>query len=261
MICKTSIISEGAILGNNISIGEYSIIESNVNIADNSVIGAFCKINSGTAIGKDNYIGDYCVLGTLPNLKGFDRHCHSNLLIGNNNVINDNTVIARAKVENSFTKIGDGNHLGHGSYIGHDAKIGNNNVISAYARISGFSCLNDSIHVGMGAFVHQFSKIGPYVMIGALSKVVRDIPPYFLADGNPAEIKKVNKVGLLRNGFSQQEVSEIEEIFFMLKDSSYPEISDMDMQELKNQFIQKKFLAHIIDFYIKSERGCMRFDN
>lgn len=261
MTSKTSIISENAILGENVVVGKYSIIEDNVFIAADTTIGDYSKVFSGTTIGKGNRIGDNCFIGTIPNVKGFERNVVSQVKIGNNNTILDSVIICRSKDEAGCTIIGNDNHLGHGCYIGHDVKIGAGNVISAYAKISGYTEIDSFAHIGMAGFIHQFSQIGSYSMIGAMAKIVRDVPPYFLADGNPAELKKVNKVGLARNNFGIDAIEDIEAIYDWLSHSSYPELPIQAPPFLKTSETARAYFEEVIHFIEKSKRGCSRIDH
>ncbi|WP_261302624.1 hypothetical protein [Paenibacillus andongensis] len=260
MIHESAIIGQNVMIGENVSIGEYSIIGDNVSIGEGVIICSHTKIHHNTSISSGTYIGSFCSIGALPNLKDFDKAIVSGLMIGSNNMINDHTIIARSKESNCNTFIGNSNHIGHGAYIGHDAIIGNSTTLSAHVRISGHTQVDDYAHIGMSAFTHQFTKVGKYVMIGAMAKVVRDIPPYFLVDGNPALIKKVNKIGLERNGFSIDQISQLEIILNSFATSSYPSISKEDRVMLKRQFQECDKFSSLMQFIEKSKRGCMKID-
>ncbi|WP_256757842.1 hypothetical protein [Cohnella sp. WQ 127256] len=260
LIHESAYIGQNTRIGHDVSIGEFSVIGENVSIGDGVTICSHTKIHSNTFIGSGSYIGSFCSIGSLPNLKGFDHSIESGLLIGSNNMINDHTVIARSKDPGSNTIIGNSNHIGHGAYLGHDAIIGNLTTLSAHVRISGHTEVDDFAHIGMSAFTHQFSKVGKYVMIGAMAKVIRDVPPYFLVDGNPARIKKVNKVGLERQGFSFEQINQLECILKELGNSSYPSFNDEDRANLTSKFHSCEMFSKLILFTDDSKRGCLRID-
>ena len=52
-------------------------------------------------------------------------------------------------------------------------------------------------------------------MVGAASKVVQDVPPFMIADGNPAMVRTTNKIGLERAGFSPENINLARRIFKM----------------------------------------------
>ncbi|CAH1208401.1 Acyl-[acyl-carrier-protein]--UDP-N-acetylglucosamine O-acyltransferase [Paenibacillus allorhizoplanae] len=260
MIHESAFIGRNVMIGKNVSIGEYSIIGDNVSIDDGVIVCSHTKIHSNTLIGSGTYIGSFCSIGALPNLKGFDKSIESGLIIGSNNMINDHTVIARSKESNINTCIGNSNHIGHGAYLGHDAIIGNSTTLSAHVRISGHTQVDDFAHIGMSAFTHQFTKVGKYAMIGAMAKVVRDIPPYILVDGNPAMIKKINKIGLERHGFTVEQINQLESILHAFATSSYPSFSDEDQANLKRLFQKFDTFSSLMQFIDESKRGCMKID-
>ncbi|MBB6447153.1 Gfo/Idh/MocA family oxidoreductase [Bacillus benzoevorans] len=260
VIHESAYIDKKAIIGERVSIGEFSIISDGVRIGDGVTISSHTKIHPSTTIGNGTFIGSFCSIGALPNLKGFDTSIESGLIIGSNNTINDHTVIARSKDPGGKTIIGDCNHIGHGAYIGHDVIIGNSTTLSAHVRISGYTRVDDFAHIGMSAFTHQFTNVGKYVMIGALAKVVRDIPPYFLVDGNPALIKKINKVGLERQGFTVEQIYQLECILKAFASSSYPSLNTQDRAKLIKQFQACEMFSKLIQFINDSKRGCTRID-
>lgn len=260
MIHGTAYIGQNAMIGKNVSIGEYSIIGDHVNIGDEVTICSHTKIHTNTSIGTGTFIGSFCSIGAMPNFKDFDKSIASGLIIGANNRINDYTVIARSKDPDSNTIIGNSNHIGHGAYLGHDAIIGNSTTLSAHVRISGYTEIDDYAHVGMSAFTHQFSIVGKYVMIGAMAKVVRDVPPYFLADGNPALIKKVNKIGLEKHGFTVEQIHQLDRILGSFAKSSYPSLNDRDREKLMRQFQACEMFPKVMQFIDESRRGCLRID-
>ncbi|WP_459502733.1 Gfo/Idh/MocA family oxidoreductase [Bacillus sp. C1] len=259
-IHESAYIGKNVIIGERVTIGEYSIISDGVQIGDGVTIGSHTKVHAATFIGNDTFIGSFCSIGALPNLKDFDISIESGLIIGSNNMINDHTVIARSKDLGGNTIIGDCNHIGHGAYIGHDAIIGKSTTLSAHVRISGYTRVDDFAHIGMSAFTHQFTNVGKYVMVGALAKVVRDIPPYFLVDGNPALIKKINKVGLGRQGFTVEQIYQLERILKAFASSSYPALNTQDRAKLMKQFQSCEMFSKVIQFIDDSKRGCIRVD-
>ncbi|BBI33319.1 LbetaH domain-containing protein [Cohnella abietis] len=260
MIHESAYIGPNVKIGADVTIGEFSIISENVTIGDGVTICSHTKIHANTSIGSGTYIGSFCSIGALPNLKGFDHSIQSGLIIGSNNMINDHTVMARSKDPGRNTIIGEGNHIGHGAYLGHDAKIGNSTTLSAHVRISGYTQVDDFAHIGMSSFTHQFTKVGKFVMVGAMAKVVRDIPHYFLVDGNPALIKKINKVGLERQGFTIEQIGQLEHILHAFANSSYPSLEDEDRTNLIKQFQACEMFLTLLQFIDDSQRGCLRID-
>ena len=259
MIDSKNVFGVSTTVSTSSTIGKYCIIEDNVDISENVVIGDYTTILSNTKIGRNTEIGAHCIIGCLP--EGMKRKIQSRYttIIGCNNKIRDFVKISCASLDNQSTYIGDSNYIAQNVYIGHDCKINNYVRMHANVTMSGKSTIDDYAVVGTSAFIHQNTAIGSFAMIGAMSKITHDIFPYVLADGNPAVIKKLNEVGLKRNGFTQKEISDILQMYYELIDYETGCVDIHKAVMLKKQYLHKRFLEEIIDFMNRSKRGCCYF--
>jgi UDP-N-acetylglucosamine acyltransferase len=124
--------------------------------------------------------------------------------IGDENTFREYVTVHSATGDGEVTKIGSNNHILAYSHIAHNVTLGNHIIMSNVATLAGHVTVEDHAVVGGLAAVHQYCRIGKMAIIGGCSKVVQDVPPFMLADGNPAETRTINKVGMERNGLSEE---------------------------------------------------------
>ncbi len=246
---NTIFIHPSSEIGENVEIGPFTFIENGVKIGRNTKIENNVILKEGTIIGENCHIHSGVILGDLPQDLNF-RGEKSFLIIGNKVVIREYCVIHRATGEEKATIIGDDCYIMACAHLGHNVKLGKRVVIANATQVGGYVEIGDQAFVSGLVGIHQFVRIGKLAMIGGLSKIVKDIPPYVLADGNPARIYGINTVGLKRANFSLEKRNLIKEIYHILY-SNLPfeerikKISDFEEDEAKE----------IIDFIKNSKRG------
>ncbi|MGB3478537.1 MAG: acyl-ACP--UDP-N-acetylglucosamine O-acyltransferase [bacterium] len=251
---KQFTISKNAKVDKSVIIGPYSVIEDDVKIAADNKIGGHVIIRNGSIIGKGNTICAGVQIGVDPqdyHFKGEPSKC----LIGDNNIIREYTTISRATGENKATCIGDNNFIMTYVHIAHNIRIGNNNIISSGSQLGGYVELENFVNTGGLVGVHQFCRIGKYAMLGAMSYLNKDIPPYMLARGNPARVFGVNVRGLQLNGFTTQEVETIKTLYRLIYESSNTLTQCLKRLEEKDCF--GDFARETIEFVNASKRGIL----
>jgi len=255
-IHQTAIVAPTAKLGNNVSIGAYSIIEDNVNIGDNTEIRNYCLIGARTKIGKNNKIFNSAILGTEPQDRKFNNEItHS--IIGDNNIIREFVTINNGTGENGYTIIGDNNMLLSYAHVAHDNRLGNNIIMSNVVQLGGHVTIEDNVVLGGCAAVHQFCIVGKFCMIGANAIITQDASPYSLINREP-NWNGINKIGLARNGFSEEVRREIYDFYKLVFKSGYNNSAGIKQYlEIKSDKIIPE-IQYIIDFINKSERGVIR---
>ena len=219
-IHPTAIIDSSAILGKNVIVGAYTVIGKNVSIGDNSIIKAQAQIVANTKMGANNIVCAGSILGELAQDISIDPRKDSSdnnwLEIGDNNIFYPHTNISRGLYD-KITSIGSNCFFFNQSHLGHDVKVGNNCIISQSVVIGGRSEIGNYVHLGGGTAVHQFCKIGDYAMIGAMILIRKDVLPFFLAAGEPVKHYKINKIGLKRQGFTEERLKNLEKIYRLLR--------------------------------------------
>jgi UDP-N-acetylglucosamine acyltransferase len=219
-IHPTAIVSDQAQLGEDVVIHPYTIVEAGVTIGERCQIGPFAVVRKGTIIGRGTEVHTGAVLGEPPQDMKYQGE-ESYLIIGENNLIREFVTLHRATGEGQATQIGDGNLIMAYSHAGHNCKIGSHCLISNDAGISGHVLIEDYVNIGGKVGIHQYVTVGTMAMIGGMSRVTRDVPPFCLVEGNPAEPKGINVRGLQRRNVSPEDVSALRRAFRLLFRSEY----------------------------------------
>lgn len=212
IIHSTAIIKEGAKLGNNNVIGPYCVISENVVIGNDNKLQSHVVIDGHTSLGDNNEIYPFACIGTKPqDLKYKGEATRVN--IGSNNTIREYVTINASNGLEEDTNVGDHNLIMSYVHIAHNCQIGSHVIISSATTFAGHvHVLDHAIVSGMCA-VNQFVKIGRYAFVGGASQLKKDIPPFTRGQGSDYHLGGINSVGLLRRGFSNEDISEIKEIF------------------------------------------------
>src|SRR5215469_9750823 len=214
-IAPTARVHPDAVIGPGARIGEFCIVEADVAIGPECVLEPYVYVKRWTTMGERNEISAGTVLGTDPLDKGFTGE-RSYLKIGNGNKIREHYTISRGTKPESVTEIGDGNYIMTSGHIAHNCKIGNNAVIASCALVAGYVEVEDQAFISGGVVIHQFSKIGRLAMIGGITRVNLDAPPFFLYGGLDVRPRGLNTVGLKRAGFAADAIRRIKEAYNLL---------------------------------------------
>ncbi len=255
-IHKTAIVASEAKIGSNVEIGPYAIIGENVEIGNNTTIGAHAVIKGWTKIGDDNRIFNHASIGQEPQDLKFNGE-KSYLEIGDNNTIREFTTIHRGTEEGGgVTKIGDNNLIMAYCHVAHDCQLGDNIIMSNAANLAGHVTVEDAAVIGGLSGVHQFVRIGKMVMVGAASKVVKDVPPYILVDGHPASVSGINIVGLRRNDISPELRREIKDAYKTLYRSNLN--MSQAIEKMDQELDSSPVVEHFLRFLRNAQRGICR---
>ena len=239
LVHPTAIIEEGA------TVGPYTIIGPEVAIRKGTSIGAHCVIHKWAKIGEDCKILQGVSISAPPQDHRYKGE-KGEVVIGDRNLIREFVTIHLPVGEGSQTIIGNDNFIMVHAHIPHNAKISNHVVIGGYVGLAGYVQIDDFVIIGGLAGVHQFCRIGKLVMIGAQSKVVQDVPPFMLVEGNPAQVRKTNSIGLQRRGVSQEAQSEIKKAFKILYGTRIGTAQAID--EIKKKVRQVDEIKELLSF-------------
>lgn len=207
VIHPTAIIEKGAQLHPDVEVGACAFVGSCAKIAEGCVIMHHATVGGNTTLGKNNKIHPYAYVGgPTQDLKyaGGDPE----LIIGDDNDFREFCTVHCGTTVEVPTRIGSRNHFLSYTHIAHDCQVGNHIVMSNNATLAGHVVVDDYAIIGGLSPVHQFVHVGAYTMIGGGSVLVKDLPPFMLAQGNHARLADINKVGMERNGFSQEEIED-----------------------------------------------------
>jgi UDP-N-acetylglucosamine acyltransferase len=211
----TAIVASGARLGAGVQIGPYAIIDDDVTIGDNCVIDAHARVCAYTTLGADNHVHQGAILGETPQDAKFEGE-RSYLRIGDGNEIREYATIHRASGEGERTVVGSRGLFMAYSHIGHNCRIGDEILIANYAGVSGHCVVEDYANIAGFVGIHQYLTVGTIAMIGGMSRVVVDIPPYCMAQGNPSELHGLNFRGLIRRDVPDERRRALKKAYRML---------------------------------------------
>ena len=213
MIHPTAIVDGKAELGEDVSVGPYSVIEGDVKIGAGTVIGSHATIARFTRIGENCKIHSHAALGGPPQSLRFAGE-ETWVTIGSNCVLREFVTVHRGTgFGGGLTSIGDENFIMAYSHVAHDCKTGRGVVFANNATLAGHVTVGDYATIGGLSAVHQFSRIGEHAFVGGMSGVAKDIPPYVLASGERVRLYGINKVGLVRKGFSPETVDALKKAY------------------------------------------------
>jgi len=213
LIHPTAIVDSRAELGRNVIVGPQCIIEADAIVGEGCTLAARAIVKARTWLGENNEIGEGAVIG------GRAQHVQvhepgGTLTIGSGNRIRENATIHRGWSNDATTIIGDNCYIMVGAHIGHDCRIGSHCILVNNCMIGGHVHIEDRAYISGGVAVHQFCRVGRLAMIGALAKVVQDVPPFVLIEGGgTTEIVGLNKVGLRRNGYTAEQILQLKEAY------------------------------------------------
>ena len=206
-------VSPKAKLGDNIEIGPFAFIDDDVEIGDGCKIHTHAMIYSYVKMGKNCQVFPGAVVGAIPQDLKYEGEV-TYVEIGDNVTIRECVTINRGTKASGkcVTKIGSNTLLMSYVHVAHDCVVGNHCILVSFVGIAGETVVDDWAIVGGGAKAHQFSKIGCHAMVGGMSKINKDIPPYVLCGRDPICYSGVNIVGLRRRGFSSDVIRNIKAI-------------------------------------------------
>jgi UDP-N-acetylglucosamine acyltransferase len=254
-IHPTAIVDARAELGSGTTVGPYCIIGPDVVVGPNCWLQHHVTLAGPMQAGTGNKFYAYCSIGQqTQDLKYKGEPTY--LEIGNENTFREFVTVNRSTTGEGKTRIGHGGNFLAYSHIGHDCAVGDYVVFSNNGTLAGHVEVGDNAVMGGLTAVHQFCRIGRFAITGGCSKIVQDVPPFMIADGNPAEIRGVNLVGLERNGFSPEKIKLIKKAFRLIYRSKFN--TAQAVKAIGKELPPDEDILQIVDFIEKSERGIIR---
>jgi UDP-N-acetylglucosamine acyltransferase len=252
MIHPTAVVHPKAEIGADCEIGPYCVVGEHVRLGPRCRLHSHVVIAGHTNLGEGNDIFPFASIG----LQTQDLKWKGGITrteIGANNTFREYVTINSATAEGEATVVGSNNHILAYSHLAHNVVVGNHVIMSNVATLAGHVVMEDYAVVGGLVAIHQFCRIGKMSIIGGCSKVVQDVPPFMLADGNPAETRTVNKIGMERQGVSEETQAALRQAFKLLfrKGLTIPNA----LARIEQDLPQLPEVQHLINFVRRSERG------
>jgi UDP-N-acetylglucosamine acyltransferase len=254
-IHPTAIVDAKAQIGAGSVIGPYCVIAAEVTLGPDCWLQHHITLSGPMKAGARNKFYAYCSIGQqTQDLKYQGEPTY--LEIGDENTFREFVTINRSTSSGGKTHVGScGNFLAY-SHIGHDCTVGDSVIFSNNGTLAGHVRIGDYAVIGGLTAVHQFCRIGRFAITGGCSKIVQDVPPFMIADGNPAKVRGINLIGLERKDFPAENLKPIKEAFRLIYRSKLN--TRQAIEAMRKDLPQNDEIKEIIEFVEKSERGIIR---
>jgi UDP-N-acetylglucosamine acyltransferase len=236
-IHPTAVVDPAAELDSSVGVGPYTVIGPHVKVGAGTTIGAHCVIEGHTTIGRDNRIFQFNSLGAIPQDKKYaGEPCE--LVIGDRNTIREFcTFNIGSPGDLGVTRVGDDNWIMAYVHLAHDCVVGNHTIFANNSQLAGHVQVGDWVILGGFTVVHQFVRIGAHAMTAMCSLLFADVPPFVMAQGQPAGARSMNFEGLRRRGFSTERVAAVKAMHRALyRDNLTLEQAQQRIAQLPSQY-------------------------
>ena len=251
-IHPTAIVEDGAQLGENVTLEPYVIIKKNVTLGDNVTIKSHAYIDGHTTIGEGTTIYPSASIGTKTQAKKFHGEI-TYVKIGKHCEIREFVTINSSCDEGSTVEVGDHCLIMAYCHIAHHCKVGNHVIMANGAMLAGHVEIEDYANIGGMTPIHQFVRVGAYSMVGGLSRITNDIPPYTLGAGIPYRVAGLNLIGLKRHDFKLELRKNLTKAYKLTYRSGF-QLSEA-IERVENEIEKSPVINHWIDFCKSSKRG------
>jgi UDP-N-acetylglucosamine acyltransferase len=254
-IHPSAIIDPSAQIAASVRIGPYCVIGPGVTLGEGCTLHNHVTIAGPTRIGPGNEFYPYSSVGQRSQDLKYEAE-PTYLEIGEGNTFREFVTIHRATAPHGVTRIGShGNFLAY-AHIAHDCIVGDHVIFSNNGTLAGHVTVGDHAVIGGLSGVHQFCRIGAHAIVGGCTKIVQDVPPFLIADGNPAEVRGVNVVGLERRGFTPESIRELREAYRIIYRGNRNTAQALEL--LRGEFQSSGTVGTLVSFITSSERGIVR---
>ncbi len=251
-IHPTALVSNKAKIGDNNIIHPFTIIEDDVEIGNDCEIGPSAVLYNGSRIANRVKINQGASIAHKPQDLKFGNEV-TYFYVGDDTVIHEFVTLHRGTIETGLSRIGKNCLLMAYSHVAHDCIIGDNVILSNAVQIAGHVHVEDWVIMGGTAAVHQFCNVGKHAMIGANSMAVKDVPPFVMSGRFPIKYEGLNKVGLKRRGFNEEDILIIKKTYDLIYNSGL-NVSQA-VERVEAELGNNTYVQEIISFIRASKRG------
>lgn len=252
-IHPTAVVHPNSEIGDGVEVGPYSVIGPRAKVGSGTVILNNVTIEGKTRIGSNNLIHANAVLGSEPqDLR--HRGEETSLIVGDDNRIREFVTVNTGTLRGGGrTVVGNGNlfmacaHVAHDCIVGDHVILGNNVLLAGHVRVESSAILNGA------AACNHFTTIGFCCYVGGLSRIVHDVPPFTICEGHPSEIRGLNRVGMERNGFTEEQIGALKEAYKLLFKGNLTQAKAIEELESKGPVTPE--VRRLITFLRETGRG------
>ena len=249
---STALIDDDAVLEEGVEVGAFSIIGPNVRIGAGTRIASHVLIERDTEVGRECTIAHGAVLGTDPQDLKYEGE-PTELRVGDRTVIREYATLNRGTTSRGYTEVGSDCLLMAYTHVAHDCQLGNQVILSNGVNMAGHVVIDDWAIVSGLTLIHQFVRIGAHAFVGGASRVVKDIPPFVKAAGNPIQLYGLNSVGLQRRGFSEEVRRELKRAYRLFFASTYN--TTQALARARDELELFPEVETFLAFFNRSDRG------
>lgn len=254
-IHPTAIVAPGAQLGERVVIGPFCSVGPRVRLGDGTRLVSHVVIDGLTQIGAGCTIFPFASIGLQTQDLKFAGG-QPGTTIGDHTTVRESVTINAATADGHFTRVGSHCHIMAYAHIAHDCIVGDHVIIANVGTLAGHVIVEDRVILGGLSAVHQFTRLGRNCIVGGCSKVVQDVPPFMMADGNPLRVPGLNSVGLSRAGISEESQKALKQAHRLLYRSG---LGTRDaLKRIEEEVPQTPEVQHLVQFIRASERGIVK---
>ncbi len=215
-VASTAVVDPRAKIDHDAVIGPFCVIGPDVQIGPGTRLENSVTLIGRVTIGANNHVYPGTVIGAPPQDLTYSGE-QTQVVIGDNNVIRESVTINQASTkEDGVTLIGDDCYLMACSHVAHDCRLGDRIVMANGTLLGGHVHVHDDATLSGGSAVHHFTTIGSFSFVSGLSRVLHDVPPFMLVEGQPTRPRCVNVVALKRNDFPADTIRALSEAYKLI---------------------------------------------
>ncbi len=256
LIAPSAIVRGKVVIGPDVVIKDHALIEGEVTLGQGTVVEPFVVIRGPTEIGAYNHFYQFASIGeACQDLKY--RGEPTKLYIGDHNTFREHCSVHRGTTQGlGETRVGSYNLFMVNTHVAHDCIVGDHCIFSNNATLAGHVTIGDYVIFGGLAAIHQFGRVGAHAFVAGMAALNMDVPPYVMAAGHYAKAYGINKVGLTRRGFSEEQISAIKKAYaiFYLKHKTLEEALPLLDELAATEPVVQPF----VDFIKANGRGIIR---
>lgn len=252
-IHPTAVVHPGVQLGKGVRVGPYAIVGEGVCLADDVEVGPHAVLEGRVEVGARCQIFAGAAVGLPPQDLKWRPGTASGVRIGEGTVVREYTTIHRATTPDGWTVIGKDCYLMAQGHVAHDCQVGDGVIMTGFAALTGFVQVGDRAVISGMTGIHQFVRIGTLAMVGGCSRIPQDVPPYFIAEGNPVEMRGVNVIGLRRAGVSPEARLNLQRAFKIIYRSGRAPAAAVE--QIRGEIELSPEIEHLCEFIASSKRG------
>ncbi|MEO8352235.1 MAG: acyl-ACP--UDP-N-acetylglucosamine O-acyltransferase [Chthoniobacteraceae bacterium] len=254
-IHPSAVVDPSARIAAGCEIGPYCVVGAEVELGENCWLQHHVSLTGPTRVGSGNRFFAFSSVGQISQDLKYNGE-PTYLQIGNENVFREFVTVHRGTAVGSTTHIGNQCNFLAYAHIAHDCVIGDDVIFSNNGTVAGHVEVQDRAVIGGLTAVHQFCRIGRFALTGGCSKIVQDVPPFMIADGNPAKVRSFNKVGLERHGFPEDRVRNVKECYRIIYRSALN--LQQAVEQIRADLPESPEIEQIVAFVTSSPRGIIK---